>query len=124
MKGFEVIVDEESISFLSPKCYMCDKFWEYEVYADGVESPLYLCREHLEHCKTKWVRKITKVIYRPPCPNCGEKRLVPHRNAGKRQWKEYPDLLVCEVCWTKWALRDGKLVRVKSKKKVRYGKKG
>ena len=35
------------------------------------------------------------------CPNCDED-LVKHTNAGRRQYKEYPNLLTCPKCWHKY----------------------
>ena len=52
----------------------------------------------------------------PKCPNCEQAELVPHRNAGKGQYKDYPDLLVCPFCWHKYVERGGKLIRIKSRK--------
>ena len=45
------------------------------------------------------------------CPNCGE-TLVEHTSAGRGRYKEYPNLLVCPVCWHKYNLVDGKLERI------------
>jgi len=54
-----------SISFISSKCFMCDKPWKHKVYAEGVDSPLYLCDEHLEHAKKKWKRRVRVAITKP-----------------------------------------------------------
>ncbi len=44
--------------------------------------------------------------------------LVKHRNAGKRQYKSYPNLLICPNCWSKYdPQEDGTLVRVKNPSK-------
>ncbi len=45
------------------------------------------------------------------CPSCGYK-LVKHRTAGRGRFKAYPNLKVCENCWTKYAKVDGKRVRI------------
>ena len=50
-----------------------------------------------------------------PCPNCEVGTLVPHRSAGKGQYKEYPNLLICEKCWHKYDPQlDGSLVLVRN----------
>ena len=50
-----------------------------------------------------------------PCPNCGTGHLVPHRNAGKRQYREYRNLLICENCWHKYDPQpDGSLVLIRN----------
>lgn len=52
---------------------------------------------------------------KPICPNCGEGRLEPHNRAGQRQYKDYPNLLICEKCWHKYMpTPEGKLLYVKN----------
>ena len=52
------------------------------------------------------------------CLNCGNS-LVKHAGAGRGQYKDYPDLLICEQCWHKYVEREGKLIRVKAKRRIR-----
>jgi predicted RNA-binding Zn-ribbon protein involved in translation (DUF1610 family) len=33
------------------------------------------------------------------CPNCGKEKLVRHNKAGRGQYNNYPNLLVCQSCW-------------------------
>jgi hypothetical protein len=53
------------------------------------------------------------------CPYCIKGKLVKHRNAGKGQYKDYPSLLVCSLCWHKFD-PDHDMAPVKTQKKVRY----
>jgi hypothetical protein len=52
------------------------------------------------------------------CPYCIKGKLVKHRNAGKGQYKDYPSLLVCPLCWHKFD-PDHDMAPVKTQKKVR-----
>jgi len=54
----------------------------------------------------------------PRCLNCKEDYLVPHNSAGKRQYKDYPNLLICPKCWHKYHPNEnGKLVLVTNPRK-------
>lgn len=50
-----------SVSIVSNQCYMCSNPWKFRVFAEGLDEPLYLCREHLEKARKNWQRKILKV---------------------------------------------------------------
>jgi FkbM family methyltransferase len=39
---------ENSISFISPRCFLCEEPWEYMVHLEGHSSPIYLCESHLQ----------------------------------------------------------------------------
>jgi hypothetical protein len=51
---------------------MCDKPWKHKVYAEELDSPLYLCDEHLEHAKKKWKRRVRVAITKPDVAHRGK----------------------------------------------------
>jgi len=79
--GFKgkILLDDRQpgiIHFISDKCFMCDKPWTVQTYglrteeelqdpdvSDEEIGPIYLCDEHHESSKEKWVRPV-RIAYR------------------------------------------------------------
>jgi len=77
-KGKILIEDSRPgiIQFIADSCFMCDKPWTVQVFgqrtkeelqdpkvSDDESGPFYLCDEHHEKAKEKWVRPV-RIAYR------------------------------------------------------------
>ena len=74
--GFKGKILVEGNQIIADSCYMCDKPWTIKVFGQRTEEerqdpnistdelgPIYLCDEHQERAKEKWIRPM-RVAYR------------------------------------------------------------